>query len=128
VPSKAPVLVVDDDLDSRALLEMALSAAGYTVVSATNGMEALAAARRFHPAVILLDLMMPVMDGYAFRAAQLREVELAGIPVICVSGRHDAQAAARELRTDDCVVKPFELDRIVERVGALVQRITDRRP
>jgi DNA-binding response OmpR family regulator len=122
VPSHAPVLVVDDDLDSRTLLEMALSAAGYTVVSATNGIEALAVARRFHPAVILLDLMMPIMDGYAFRAAQLGEAEIAGIPVICVSGRHDAQAAARELKTAGCVVKPFELDAIVARVSALVQR------
>lgn len=120
MPSNAPVLVVDDDLDSRTLLEIALSAAGYTVVSATNGAEALTVARRFHPAVILLDLMMPIMDGYAFRAAQLRESELAAIPVICVSGRHDAQAAARELRTADCVVKPFALDTIVERVNALV--------
>jgi DNA-binding response OmpR family regulator len=119
--SSAPVLVVDDDLDSRTLLEMALSAAGYTVVSATNGVEALAVARRFHPSVILLDLMMPIMDGYAFRAAQLREAELAGIPVICVSGRHDALAAARELKTHDCVVKPFELDTIVERVDALIR-------
>ena len=122
MPSNAPVLVVDDDLDSRTLLEMALSAAGYTVVSATNGAEALAVARRFHPSVILLDLMMPIMDGYAFRAAQLREADIAAIPVICVSGRHDAVAAARQLKTDGCVEKPFELDAIVERVSALVQR------
>jgi CheY-like chemotaxis protein len=121
VSGRFPVLVVDDDVDSRALLEMALSAAGYRVVVAANGAEALTAARRFRPAVILLDLMMPVMDGYAFRAAQLREVELAAIPVICVSGRHDAPLAARELRISHCVAKPFELDAIVERVHALVK-------
>jgi DNA-binding response OmpR family regulator len=120
MPGRSPVLVVDDDLDSRTLLELALSTAGYPVVSAANGLEALAIARRFHPAVILLDLMMPVMDGYAFRAAQLLEAELATIPVICVSGRHDAAKAARELQLADCLVKPFELDAIVDRVRALV--------
>lgn len=122
MPGRSPVLVVDDDLDSRTLLEMALSAAGYPVVSAANGAEALTVARRFHPAVILLDLMMPVMDGYAFRAAQLREAEIAAIPVICVSGRHDALAAARQLQIAECIVKPFELDTIIERVRALETR------
>jgi DNA-binding response OmpR family regulator len=122
MPDRLPVLVVDDDPDSRSLLEMALSSAGYRVLSASNGAEGLAVARRVHPAVILLDLMMPIMDGYAFRAAQLREAELAAIPVICVSGRHDAAAAARELQMADCVVKPFVLDTIVERVAALTAR------
>ena len=122
MPGKSPVLVVDDDPDSRTLLEMALSAAGYPVVLAANGAEALAMARRSHPSVILLDLMMPIMDGYAFRAAQLREEELAAIPVICVSGRHDAQSAARQLQISECIVKPFELYTVVERVSALVPR------
>ena len=80
------VLVVDDDLDSRTLLEMALAEEGYAVLVAANGAEALTVARQSHPIVILLDLAMPVMDGFAFRAAQLRDPQLAGIPVICVSG------------------------------------------
>jgi DNA-binding response OmpR family regulator len=117
-----PVLVIDDDLDSRTLLEMALSAAGFTVASARNGAEALVIARRDHPSVILLDLMMPIMDGYAFRAAQLREPELATIPVICVSGRHDAEAAAKQLKTVACISKPFALDKIVESVGSVIGR------
>ena len=118
--SCGPVLVIDDDLDSRTLLEMALSVAGYAVTSAKNGAEALAIARREHPAVILLDLMMPVMDGFAFRAAQLREPEIADVPVICVSGRHDAEVAARQLNTVACISKPFALDAIVERVGMVL--------
>ncbi len=110
------ILVVDDDLDSRTLLELALSFAGYTVRTASNGMEALTAARRELPRVILLDLSMPLMDGFAFRAEQLRDSTLATIPVICVSGRHDAAQAARSLRLAACIGKPFDLERVIAHV------------
>ncbi len=110
------VLVVDDDPDSRTLLELALAFAGYGVRTATNGAEALVAARRDPPGVILLDLAMPVMDGFAFRAEQLRDPALAQIPVICVSGRHDAQQAAERLKVAACVGKPFDLDRLIAQV------------
>jgi CheY-like chemotaxis protein len=114
------VLVVDDDLDSRTLLELTLSAHGYEVRCAWNGAEALTLARQFHPRVILLDLAMPVMDGYAFREAQLADDEISGIPIVCVSGRHDAVRAARDLKLAGCVSKPFVLDEIVMRVEQLV--------
>jgi DNA-binding response OmpR family regulator len=114
------VLVVDDDPDSRALLELALSMSGYAVVTAANGLDALRTARRTVPHLILLDLAMPVMDGFAFRAEQLRDEALASVPVICVSGRHDAEAAARKMRVADCIPKPFDLDVIVEKVREIV--------
>lgn len=129
--TNVPVLVVDDDPDSRTLLELALSSEGYPVVSAANGAEALVMARRFHPNLILLDLAMPVMDGFAFRAAQLQDPELADIPVICVSGRHDANQAARDLKCAGCVSKPFALDEIVTRVTELIggyRRLQDVAP
>ena len=116
---RGTVLVVDDDPDSRTLLEMALSGAGYRVVQAADGADALMAARRARPDVILLDLAMPGMDGFAFREAQVREPALADIPVICVSGRHDAEKAARAMRLDACVCKPYSLDEIVIRVAVL---------
>ena len=116
------VLVVDDDPDSRTLLTLALSGAGYDVATAQNGQEALRAARSHRPDVILLDLAMPVMDGFAFRAAQLQDPELAGIPVLCVSGRHDAAEAARDLGLDACLEKPFCLDDVVLRVFELSSR------
>jgi DNA-binding response OmpR family regulator len=122
------VLIVDDDPDSRTLLEIALSIAGYAVASATNGAEALIAAKRCSPKVILLDLAMPVMDGFAFRAAQLRDPDIARIPVICVSGRHDASCAARELKLDACVSKPFCLDEIVLRVAEVLSGTSDGLP
>ncbi len=105
--SSVVVLVVDDDPDSRTLLELALSLEGYVVFAAANGVEALDTAHRFHPDVILLDLAMPVMDGFAFRAQQRRDPDLADVPVICVSGRHDAVEAARGMQLAACLGKPF---------------------
>ena len=117
--TRGTVLVVDDDPDSRTLLHMALSGAGYCVLEAGHGAEALRSARTMRPDVILLDLAMPVMDGFAFREAQVSEPDLADIPVICVSGRHDAEHSARALRLDACVCKPYSLDEIVMRVAML---------
>jgi DNA-binding response OmpR family regulator len=122
------VLVVDDDSDSRDLLGITLSEAGYAVLFASNEAEALAIARRHQPDVILLDLAMPVMDGFAFRAAQRWDAELARIPVICVSGRHDAVQVARDLELAGCVSKPFSLDEIVMRVESLAGTSTSREP
>jgi CheY-like chemotaxis protein len=110
------VLVVDDDLDSRALLEVALMASGYAVATAANGLDALKAARHHAPSLILLDLAMPVMDGFAFRTEQLRDAALARIPVICVSGRHDAARASQQLNAVACIPKPFDLDVVLDRV------------
>jgi DNA-binding response OmpR family regulator len=115
------VLVVDDDPDSRALLELALSHEGYSVRSAENGAAGLVCARQIHPDVILLDLAMPVMDGFAFRKAQLGDPELSHIPIICVSGRHDAADAARRMKLAACVGKPFSLDEIVVRVWTVLE-------
>jgi DNA-binding response OmpR family regulator len=119
--STGTVLVVDDDPDSRLLLELALSTEGFAVQSAPNGAAALESARTFHPLVILLDLAMPVMDGFAFRAAQLNDPDIATIPVICVSGRHDAYDAARRLALAGCVGKPFALDEVIARVRRIVE-------
>jgi len=119
--SSVVVLVVDDDPDSRTLLELALSLEGYVVFAAANGVEALETAHRFHPDVILLDLAMPVMDGFAFRAQQRRDPDLADVPVICVSGRHDAVEAAQGMQLAACVGKPFALDEVV----ACVRDITE---
>ena len=116
----SPVLVVDDDLDSRLLLELALSLKGYSVVSALNGAEALVLARRLHPEVILLDLAMPIMDGTAFRAEQLRDPELANIPVICVSGQYDAKQVAGDLKCAGCIANPFDIRDVLAQVARFI--------
>ena len=114
------ILVVDDDPDSRTLLDLALSADGHQVVTANNGLEGLRAAREHHPAVILLDLAMPVLDGFGFRAAQVNDTSLSRIPVLCVSGRHDAIEAARQMGASGCIPKPFDLERIIAGVRDLL--------
>jgi DNA-binding response OmpR family regulator len=116
------VLVVDDDLDSRTLLETALSISGYEVATAVNGQDALNTARRQHPCVILLDLAMPVMDGFTFRAEQLRDTTLAHIPVICVSGRYDAALVSGRMRVAACFPKPFDLEDVISRVRQLIDQ------
>jgi CheY-like chemotaxis protein len=107
------VLVVDDDADVRVLLETYLELEGFVVLTAANGRDALARLRHTRPSVILLDLMMPIMDGLEFRRRQQSLPDLCDIPVVCLSARHDAQQAARLLGVVDCVGKPFELETLV---------------
>lgn len=113
-PSATAVLVVEDDPDIRDVLMEALDQAGFTVRSAANGAEALADLRAGHlPGVILLDLMMPVMDGWQFRAEQLKDTRLAGIPTMVISagGLQAIPPGTSPLR------KPFDLDQLVTEIG-----------
>jgi CheY-like chemotaxis protein len=107
------VLVVDDDRDIRDLLVEVLSGEGYVVSSAADGRRALAEAHASRPDVILLDLMMPVMNGWEFREAQLGDPDLAGIPVIVISAFDSTLNVAAVLR------KPFLLEDILDTVQRL---------
>ena len=116
VSSSPCVLVVDDDPDIRATVEQILRIEGYAVVAARNGQEALAAIESVRPAVIILDLMMPVMDGVEF-GRRLREHPAASTPVIVLSADRDLERKARFIDADDCIAKPFEIDDLVRAVG-----------
>lgn len=85
------------------------------VVSADNGMTALAALREHRPCVVLLDLSMPVMDGWRFREEQqrLHDGELAGVPVVILSALSDAPRHAERLGAVDLIPKPIDFDRMV---------------
>ena len=85
--SSGAILIVDDDNDVRSALSELLEEEGFSVKGAPNGREALALLRggTVHPAVILLDLMMPGMDGWDFRSEQMRDPQLAAVPVVIVS-------------------------------------------
>jgi DNA-binding response OmpR family regulator len=120
MPDAPLILVVDDDHDSRALLEMLLATSGYEVETAINGRDALHSARRRPPRLILLDLAMPVMDGFTFRSEQLRDDRLSSIPVICVSGRHDALRVSQKMCVADCIPKPFDLDLVLARIREIL--------
>jgi two-component system, chemotaxis family, chemotaxis protein CheY len=113
------VLVVDDDPDICTMLEVYLTLEGFDVVTACNGREALQQLHDHHPALILLDLMMPVMDGVEFRRHQQREPRLRAIPVLCMSARHDARQIAAQLDIAGCLVKPVDLNTVIAAVRGL---------
>ena len=110
----ALILVVEDDPDILKLLDAALHGEGYRVVTAQDGAEALVAARRERPDLIVLDLMLPRMNALQFRAEQRRDASLASVPIVCLSGMSHAQTVALELGTDDCLPKPIDFDRMLD--------------
>lgn len=111
------ILVVDDDRAIREILADVLGLEGYPVVTAVNGAEALAQVEHAPPRLILLDMRMPVMDGWAFaRALRERGLEL---PIVVMTAAQNARAWAREVGADHFLAKPFELDDLI----ALVQRL-----
>ena len=106
------ILIVDDDPDVRRALEQALQAGGYEVASATHGLDALRTLRTRSGAIelILLDLMMPVMNGWQFRREQQQDPNLSTIPVLVLSaGSHVADAAA-SIGAAGYLHKPIDLD------------------
>ena len=115
------VLVVDDSPSVRMLLKDYLVGQGLTVDSAANGREALMAARRQKPDVILLDLAMPEMDGYEFLRQYRRE---STTPVLIITAREEEADAVLglELGADDYVIKPFRMRELVARMRAVMRR------
>jgi CheY-like chemotaxis protein len=102
------ILIIDDDSNSREALAELLADEGYVVAAAANGAEGLAYLRSGQPAhVILLDLMMPGVDGWDFRAEQKRDAALAQIPVIVMS------AAGKLLDADYALRKPIDVDALL---------------
>jgi CheY-like chemotaxis protein len=110
------VLVVDDDRDIRDVLAEVLAFEGYAVISAMHGAEALDLLREWHADLIILDLMMPVMDGHAFLAAKRRDPAIFEIPVLAVT-------AATQLPVEGATVfmrKPFQLDSFLMEVARCI--------
>ena len=115
------VLVVDDEETIRLTVAEALEDEGYEVVTAQNGAEALDRVRVTEPDALVLDLMMPVLDGWGFLQACRQEALCASIPVLVMSAyRKLAEAGPAELRVDRVVAKPFELEALLMAVEELV--------
>jgi CheY-like chemotaxis protein len=112
VLSSRPILLVEDDPDTRTMMTLALEMAGADVVIATNGVEAYNLARSHRPRLILLDLMMPTMTGEEFRRAQLANQDIRDIPVVVISARHDATRIARRMKASECLTKPIDFDKL----------------
>ncbi|HWP34752.1 MAG TPA: response regulator [Thermodesulfobacteriota bacterium] len=115
--ARAGVLIVEDDLDIGEVIRLTLEGEGFPAAVARDGREAIAHLRAAGlPCLILLDLMMPVMDGWQFRAALRRDSAWAAIPVVVISadGRVSQKAAALDAAA--CLQKPIDLDLLLETV------------
>lgn len=117
----ATILVVDDQSSVRALLRDYLTEQGFRVVVAADGQQAIYTARHEHPNLILLDIMMPNMDGYQFLRQFRKE---SNIPVIVITARDDETDAVLglDLGADDYVIKPFRMRELNARVQAQLRR------
>ncbi|MFN2189062.1 MAG: response regulator transcription factor, partial [Candidatus Promineifilaceae bacterium] len=115
------ILVVDDEVNLVKVVRGYLEQEGYRVVTASNGREALFVARESHPDLIILDLMMPVMDGLSFMREYVRE---GSAPVIALTAKVDEtdKVLGLELGADDYVTKPFSPRELVARVRAVLRR------
>ncbi len=117
----ACVLIVEDDEDVRDFMDVLLRASGYETMTAANGAIGLEMMRHRRPCVVLLDLMMPVMDGWTFRARQLADPELAPVPVICVTAAIDPREVRSRLHIP-CLAKPIDFNRLLDEVsGACIE-------
>jgi two-component system, chemotaxis family, chemotaxis protein CheY len=118
--NEAPlVMVVDDDTDLRQAVADVLEAKGYRVETAENGAAALELLNDSDelPRVILLDMMMPVMDGWAFCAEKSRLPRIAGVPVIVFSAHADSHQVARDLHAVASLTKPLRAQQLVDMVA-----------
>jgi DNA-binding response OmpR family regulator len=115
------ILVVEDDPSVRGLLQTLLSAEGYEVATASDGLAGLVKATSSPPALVLLDLMMPDLGGVRVLEEMRDDPDLADIPVIVVTGKVDAVPGMRSLLGDDNVfLKPFAVGELLARVGEVV--------
>jgi DNA-binding response OmpR family regulator len=121
------VLVVEDDVDLSSLLEMILRDAGYAVRTAGDGEQALARVGEQMPGLILLDMRMPVMNGWEF-AREFRERHGRAAPIVVVTAAENARLRAEEIGADAWLEKPFELDAVLETVERHVRRGAATRP
>jgi two-component system, chemotaxis family, chemotaxis protein CheY len=115
-PGSHTVLVVDDDPDILEALSEILEAEGFEIRRARNGKEALEKLAPDPPQLILLDLMMPVMDGWEFAQRMRQRPEVAGIPIIVLSADRNVGSKATDIGAVGHLAKPFELNDLLDMV------------
>lgn len=121
---KSKILVVDDEPEAVELVEFNLKGAGYEVTTASDGAEALNKARRIQPNLVILDVMMPEIDGMEVCKLMRRDPATTGIPIIMLTAKASEvdRVLGLELGADDYVVKPFSPRELVLRVKKLLDR------
>ena len=124
------ILIVDDDPDVRDSIGEALEEGGYRVTTASNGKEALRLLKeqKVRPDLILLDIMMPEMDGRGFRAEQRKDPELAAIPIVVFTAYGSPKDVAKELEAAGFLKKPLRLDDLLSTIGGVGRGSVPRDP
>lgn len=112
-----PILIVDDYADIRDTLRYILEAAGYDVATAADGLDALKKLEEISPDLIIMDMMMPRMDGYQFIQELRRLAQFAEVPVIAVTAHDVSREDLPDLDVQASLAKPFELDELLKAVG-----------
>ncbi|MFN2241535.1 MAG: response regulator transcription factor [Anaerolineae bacterium] len=122
------VLVAEDEPDIRGLIVFSLQYAGYQVVEALNGDEAVHLAESEQPDLILLDVRMPRMNGYEACALLKSQESTRGIPIVFLSARGQETEIKQglELGAEEYILKPFAPDELYQRVGSILERLGRR--
>lgn len=123
--SKQKILVVDDEASIRRILETRLKMAGYNVVTAEDGEEAVELFNKTNPDIVILDVMMPKMDGYGV-TREIRRVSDVPIIILTALGDVSERITGLELGADDYVIKPFSPKELEARVKAVLRRTVSK--
>ncbi len=128
--SKGKILVVDDEIYIVHILDFSLGMEGYEVVTALDGEQALEKVKTEKPDLIVLDIMMPKLDGYEVCKSIKSSAETQHIPVILLSakGRNVDQKLGFDVGADDYITKPFSPRKLVERINQLLGQTVSERP
>jgi CheY-like chemotaxis protein len=121
MPKAAKILIAEDHPDSRDALRDLLEAFGYQVEVAVNGLEAVSAASECHPDLILMDIMMPELDGLGATRLLRAGRDTQGIPIIAVTAMEGAQQQALDAGASDYVRKPIDIRLLLTKVSSLLE-------
>jgi len=127
--AKGKILVVDDEIYIVHILDFSLGMEGYEVVTALDGEQGLEKARTQRPDLIVLDIMMPKLDGYETCKMLKADPETRSIPIILLSakGRNIDQKIGFEVGADDYITKPFSPRKLVERINSILGQSNSQR-
>ncbi len=116
----AKILIVDDDVQVTTLLKKVLTAEGYDVTAINNSSKAIQTANSIHPALFILDLMMPPPDGFTLCRMLRADPNFAETPILIITAMDISNSRATALGANDYLAKPFNLDELASRIEALL--------